>query len=97
MPRCVKCNQKIKPTQAVLRILDNYYHYGCPHPASSTLSGIELEVCHDIEARQRKGMAKYGFTVKANPLDQKAWLQHAYEEMLDAAIYLKRAIHEMEK
>ena len=64
-------------------------------PACSP-SGIELEVCNDIAARQTKGLAKYGVTVANNPLDLKAWLQHAYEETLDQAIYLKRAIREME-
>ncbi len=59
-------------------------------------SGVELEVCHDIAVRQEKGIAKYGVTVASNPLDLKAWLQHAYEETLDQAIYLKRAIREME-
>lgn len=59
-------------------------------------SGIEAEVCNDIAERQQKGIAKYGVTVQDNPLPLKAWLQHAYEETLDKAIYLKRAIAEME-
>ena len=42
------------------------------------------------------GIAKYGVTVAENPLKLKEWLQHAYEEALDQAIYLKRAIEEME-
>lgn len=60
-------------------------------------TGTEALVCDDIAARQRLGTAKYGTTVCANPLDLKAWLQHAYEEALDQAIYLKRAIQELEK
>lgn len=60
-------------------------------------TGIELEVCNDIAARQRKGVKKYGVTVAENPLDLKEWLQHAYEETLDNAIYLKRAIREIEE
>jgi hypothetical protein len=63
---------------------------------SGSPSGIELEVCNDIADRQAKGIAKYGTTVAQNPLELKAWLQHAYEETLDKAIYLKRAIREME-
>lgn len=58
-------------------------------------TGIELEVCNDIAARQRKGVAKYGLTVADNPLTLKEWLQHAYEETLDQAVYLKRAITEL--
>lgn len=59
-------------------------------------SGIEALVCADIDRRQKAGIAKYGTTVAANPLSLKAWLQHAYEEALDQAIYLKRAIAEIE-
>lgn len=59
-------------------------------------SGIEAAVCHDIAERQQKGVAKYGVSVAENPLTLREWLQHAYEETLDKAIYLKRAIAEME-
>jgi hypothetical protein len=62
-----------------------------------TPSGIEAEVCHDIAKRQQLGLAKYGVTVADNPLSLKEWMQHAYEECLDQAIYLKRAIAENEK
>jgi hypothetical protein len=59
-------------------------------------SGIEAAVCKDIADRQRIGIAKYGLTVAENPLPLRQWLQHAYEETLDKAIYLKRAIVEMD-
>lgn len=59
--------------------------------------GIEKLVCEDIARRQLHGINKYGTTVANNPLDLKAWLQHGYEESLDHAIYLKRAIAEIEK
>lgn len=65
-------------------------------PREHSPSGIELEVCHDIAARQAKGLAKYGVTVANNPLGLTEWLQHAYEEALDQAIYLKRAIRSLE-
>ena len=58
---------------------------------------IESSVCADILRRQQLGIAKYGLTVAANPLDLSAWLNHAYEECLDQAVYLKRAISELEK
>lgn len=58
-------------------------------------SGIEAQVCADITARQKLGVEKYGVTVVDNPLNLKQWLQHAYEEVLDQAIYLKRAISEI--
>lgn len=58
--------------------------------------GTEARVCLDIIARQQKGIEKYGTTVAQNPLSHKEWLQHAYEEALDMAIYLRRAIEELE-
>lgn len=66
-----------------------------PPPAANTSespTGTEAEVCADIAARQAKGIAKYGQTVAENPIALSQWLQHAYEESLDGAVYLKRAI-----
>ena len=59
--------------------------------------GIEAIVCEDIARRQVIGLNKYGISVADNPLLLKAWLQHQYEELLDAAIYCRRAIAELEK
>lgn len=61
------------------------------------VSGTELAVVLDIIARQQMGMAKYGVSVADNPLALRAWLTHQYEELLDAAIYCKRAIQEIDK
>lgn len=36
-------------------------------------------------------------TVADNPLALRDWLQHALEEVLDQAVYLKRAINELDK
>ena len=63
------------------------------HEMKDTESAIIIDLAH----RQEKGIAKYGTTVANNPLELKAWLNHAYEECLDQAVYLKRAIQEMEK
>ncbi len=60
-------------------------------------SGTELAVILDIQARQQLGIAKYGTTVADDPLSLKQWLQHAYEEVLDQAVYLKRAIQEIDR
>lgn len=57
---------------------------------------IELQVVTDILERQKKGLAKYGCSVADNPLPLAEWLQHQYEELLDAAIYCRRAIAELE-
>lgn len=52
------------------------------------------QVKADLDARSAKGLKKYGVTVSDNPLSLAEWLQHAYEETLDKALYLKRAIQE---
>ena len=62
-----------------------------------TIKDTETEVCADIKRRQELGIAKYGTTVAQNPLDLRQWLQHAYEEKLDDAVYMKRAIQELDK
>ena len=49
----------------------------------------------DLAARSAKGLAKYGMHVGDNPLTHPEWLQHAYEEALDMAVYLKRAMMEV--
>jgi hypothetical protein len=64
---------------------------------ASYLSGTELRVCQLIAERQMQGIEKYGTTVHANPLTLRDWLQHALEESLDHAIYLQRAIEELDK
>jgi hypothetical protein len=55
-------------------------------------TGTEAAVCADIARRQRRGIAKYGKTVMANDLPFLQWLQHFYEELLDAAVYAKRIL-----
>lgn len=62
-----------------------------------TPTGIEALVCADIAQRQAQGIAKYGTTVAENPLELRQWLQHQYEELLDAAVYTRRAMAELDK
>lgn len=61
------------------------------------VSGTEAAICSDIFRRQQLGIKKYGVTVANNPLSMRAWLQHAYEELLDQAVYLKRAMEELDR
>lgn len=65
--------------------------------ANMSAQGIEALVCRDIASRQALGVAKYGTTVADNPLSLEQWLQHAYEECLDQAVYMRRAIEELRK
>lgn len=53
-------------------------------------------VRQDLLERSQVGLGKYGVTLEREDLELKEWLQHAYEETLDQANYLKRAILEIE-
>jgi hypothetical protein len=46
----------------------------------------------DLLRRSQFGIAKYGTTLDRTDLSLRDWLQHAYEECLDQANYLKRSI-----
>lgn len=61
------------------------------------IQDTEILVIEDIDKRQQMGIKKYGTTVAQNDLTLRQWLQHAYEESLDLAIYLKRAIQEIDE
>lgn len=52
-------------------------------------------VRYDLRERSERGIKKYGVTLDRQDLNLKDWLQHAYEETLDKALYLKRAIDEL--
>ena len=58
--------------------------------------GTEARICTEIAARQQMGINKYGTTVAENPLGLREWLVHAKQEALDQAIYLQRAIEEID-
>lgn len=47
-------------------------------------------VQRDMRERQQVGLARYGKPV--TPDDAENWLQHQYEELLDAAVYCKAEI-----
>lgn len=51
---------------------------------------IVATVCGDLRARSEVGQRKYGTTLARTDLTEEQWLQHAYEEALDLACYLKR-------
>lgn len=46
-------------------------------------------VCADIQRRAALGETKYGTTLGDARLGRRALLQHAYEEALDLAMYLR--------
>jgi len=51
---------------------------------------VEDKIIVQIRARQAAGALKYGITMRRDDLSVNDWLQHAKEEMLDAAIYLQK-------
>lgn len=60
------------------------------------MNDTETLVIEDIRKRQQVGIAKYGTTLAKNPLELREWLEHQYQELLDAALYCKRAIQEID-
>ena len=56
------------------------------------------KVITDLKTREAKGIETYGTTLDRTDLTRSEWLQHAYEEALDLALYLKKLkIEEDEK
>lgn len=53
-------------------------------------------VRQDLLERSQVGINKYNTTLDREDLGLRDWLQHAYEECLDQANYLKRAIVELD-
>ena len=49
-------------------------------------------IIDDLLAREEKGIKEYGTTMDRTDLNEQEWLQHAYEEALDLAIYLKKIL-----
>jgi hypothetical protein len=48
------------------------------------------KVITDLKTREAKGIETYGTTLDRTDLTRSQWLQHAYEEALDLALYLKK-------
>jgi hypothetical protein len=57
-----------------------------------TVDAIVEAVRSDLLLRSQVGFVKYGVTLERPDLSLRDWLQHAYEETLDQANYLKCAI-----
>jgi hypothetical protein len=56
---------------------------------------IVASVREDLKKRSELGIKKYNTTLDRTDLSLKDWLQHAYEETLDNALYLKRAMKDL--
>ena len=56
---------------------------------------IVYEVRTDLLRRSQFGLKKYGVGLDRTDLSPRQWAQHAYEEALDFACYLKRLMKEL--
>jgi len=70
------------------------YERGITTDEQIEVDTIVESVRTDLQARSRVGINKYNTTLDRTDLVLKEWLNHAYEEALDMALYLKRAIKE---
>lgn len=61
-----------------------------------TIDEVVFDVRKDLLERSQIGINKYGTTLDRNDIDLKGWLQHLYEELLDASCYVKRAMKEID-
>lgn len=61
-----------------------------------TTDGIVLEVMKDLNSRSLVGLNKYGVTLEDSKEGLIAFLNHQYEELLDAALYCKKSIKLLE-
>lgn len=60
-------------------------------------STITEAVKADLDERAARGLAKYGVTLDRHDLSRREWLQHLYEELLDAACYAKVLLAALEE
>lgn len=58
---------------------------------------VYAQVVLDLRAREKMGIEKHGVSVDKAELDSLKWMQQAYEESLDHAIYMKKIILEARK
>jgi hypothetical protein len=62
-----------------------------------TMSKLLDEVINDLKHRELKGVETYNTTMDRTDLTQQEWLQHLYEELLDASLYTKKLIKTFNK
>ena len=67
-----------------------------PQKESEHALTIYQQIISDLEKREAMGIEKYGTSVDDAMLTQKQWMQHAYEEALDFAVYLKKMMSQID-
>lgn len=61
------------------------------------MTRIEDNVCKKIQERAEIGLKKYGVGITRKDFSFLTWLQYLQEELMDAAIYLERAMEEIKE
>lgn len=59
--------------------------------------GLLEEINIDLHKREQKGINTYGTKLDDADLNKEQLLNHLYEELLDAAFYIKRLINDNNK
>lgn len=59
------------------------------------MSNIGEQVIADIRKQEEKGLKTYGVTMDREDYELVNWLQEAYEETIDKALYLRAAINKI--
>jgi len=52
-------------------------------------------VIEKLTQRADVGLTKYGVTTERTDIDLVGWLTHLQEELMDATVYIQRALHEL--
>jgi hypothetical protein len=61
------------------------------------VSKIEDKVCIKILDRAEVGQKKYGTTMEREDLSKEVWLVHLQEELMDAAVYIEKILHVIQR
>jgi hypothetical protein len=68
-----------------------------PKGEEKMVDPIVESVVSELRVRSALGVNKYGVTLARDDLSLEQWVQHALEECMDMALYLKRIKVELEK
>jgi hypothetical protein len=68
-----------------------------PRGKGKMVDPIVESVVSELRSRSILGVDKYGVTLARDDLSLEQWVQHALEEAMDLALYLKRIKVELEK
>jgi hypothetical protein len=68
-----------------------------PKGKGKMVDPIVESVVSELRSRSVLGVDKYGVTLARDDLSLEQWVQHALEECMDMALYLKRIKVELEK